>query len=361
LPASHVDRVPRSIVLRTALALVMAGLSGCAPAVPQKSVQPSRDELAAPRRAFHAGDENLLDVRFHPDGRRVATIGHSAKVSRIRIWDIATGDQVRVIEPTVATLLGRIAFSPDGMTLAAGDTNGSVRVWDDETRRERLVLPGHSGTVFHVAFSPDGATLASASDDTTIRLWDARTGRHVHTLQGHSRQVTRLAFSPVGKTLASASSNFGDNVRIWEVATGECLRVLKGHQTQAHAVAFHPDGRQLASASKDGIRLWDPTTGAEQLFIPIPGDAWSLALVYTPDGSRLISSGDGGVVRIWEPATGKIVQAFRADPDRIGGLAVSPDGRTIATVGGDGALKLWDSPIREPDKLSSERGEVPQN
>jgi len=230
----------------------MAGLSGCAADERRESAWP-HEELAAPRLAFRAKGDKFFDVGFHPGGRQVAAIGHGVKVSRLRLWDVATGAEVLVIESTAAVLCGRMAFSPDGTTLAAGDSTGSVRVWDAETGRERLVLPGHRGAVFHVAFSPDGATLASASDDSTIRLWDARTGRHVHTLQGHIRQVARLAFSPDGTSLASSSTDFGDNVRIWEVGTGQCLRVLKGHRMQAHAVAFRPDGRQLASSSKDGI------------------------------------------------------------------------------------------------------------
>ena len=156
-----------------------------------------------------------------------------------------------------------------------------------------------------------------------------------------------MAFSPDGKALASSSSEFGDNVRIWEVGTGKCLRVLKGHQTQVHALAYRPDGRQLASSSKEGIRLWDPASGTENLFIPLPGDVFDIALAYTPDGSRLISADDGGIVQIWDPATGMTVHNFRAAPKAILWLALSPDGRMIATAGDDGSVKLWDWPDRK--------------
>ena len=295
LSALPEDRVPRSRIMTTAWALIMAGLFGCAADVPQGSAGSPRYELAVPRREFRVDGEKFYDVRFHPDGRHLATMGgEAAKESRLRIWEIATGSQVVVSEPTVAIRTGRMAFSPDGTTLAAGDSTGSVRLWNAETGRERLALPGHSGAVFQVAFSPDGTILASASNDCSVRLWVALTGRPINTLQGHARQATRVAFSPDGKVLASSSSEFGDNVRIWEVGTGKCLRVLKGHQTQVHALAYRPDGRQLASSSKEGIRLWDPASGAENLFIPLPGDVFDIALAYTPDGSRLISADDGG-------------------------------------------------------------------
>jgi WD40 repeat protein len=345
-PARPADRVPRPIRAAIAQALVLATLAGCAE-TPEESARP-REDSPEPRLSLRAGGERFLGVAFRPDGRRLVatTTGDRERGSRLRLWDVASGGQVLVIEATAA-ITSRPAFSPDGASLAAGDITGAVRIWDAGTGRERLVLRGHEGPVFAVAVSPDGATLASGGQDSAIRLWDARTGQPLRTLEGHKRQIGRLAFSPDGKALASAGTDFGDNVRTWDVATGRGLRTLKGHVMQAHAAAFRPDGRQLASSSRDGIRLWDPTTGVEQSFLPIAGKVWTIALAYTPDGAQLLSSGGDGVVRLWDSATGTAVREFRADPRGIDDIAVSPDGRWIATAGDDGAVKLWDAPARE--------------
>jgi WD40 repeat protein len=50
-----------------------------------------------------------------------------------------------------------------------------VRIWDAATGRQLRTLRGHSEAVYGVAYSPDGAALASTSYDDTVRIWDAAT------------------------------------------------------------------------------------------------------------------------------------------------------------------------------------------
>jgi hypothetical protein len=70
-----------------------------------------------------------------------------------------------------------VAFNPDGKTLASGNQDGTIELWDVATGKEQATLERHLGFVCSVAFSPDGKTLASGSDDSTIKLWDVTTGK----------------------------------------------------------------------------------------------------------------------------------------------------------------------------------------
>merc|ERR1711935_915237 len=83
-------------------------------------------------------------------------------------------------------------------------------------------MGGHEGNVTAVAFSTDGMRIASGASDKTVRVWNAETGESIFKMEGHEGNVTAVDFSPDGTRIVSAS--IGDfTVRVWNVETGESL------------------------------------------------------------------------------------------------------------------------------------------
>ena len=113
-------------------------------------------------------------LAFAPDGRSLAVAG-SGHIFTVSLWDPSTGERQGGLTDlgTVSTGLrslstapptgeqglavNAVAFSSDGATLAAGCSDGVIRLWDIASGDLRLTFSGHVGAVRRLAFAPMAA------------------------------------------------------------------------------------------------------------------------------------------------------------------------------------------------------------
>jgi WD40 repeat protein len=205
-------------------------------------------------------------VLFTPDGKTL--VGASAAAGLVTLWDVASGKARASFSHFGG--MNMIVVSPDGKTLATGGgrvggrsrsepalgPDGDVRLWDVATGRRLAVLPVPSGRVTRLAFAPDGKTLAAATETTTIMLWDVATASPRATMTWPSGPALYLAFAPDGKTLAAGGAD--EVLRLWDTSSGTLRATLRGHADAIDWVAFAPDGRTVLTASRDAtVKLWD--------------------------------------------------------------------------------------------------------
>lgn len=234
------------------------------------------DVATGRRKRTLKGHTSLVeDVSFSPDGKTLASGGLDGT---IRIWNSETGEQIHAfMENSFANNLAAqsaavsvVTFYSDGVVLASGHKNGSIRLWDIDTGKAIQTFRGHADAVSSISFSPDRKTVASTSKDATARLWDVDTGEQIYALTGYERTTWRVFFYSNGLPLATGfqhlnSHNFDKNIRLWDLRTGQLKKTLTGHTSWVVNIGFSGDGNTLTSLSfDDTVLLWDlrPTINA---------------------------------------------------------------------------------------------------
>ncbi len=226
----------------------------------------------------------------------------------IKFWNIEKGNELKTLSFNSDSPILSLNFNRDGKFLILSTWNGTIQLFDAETRKDLGKLTSAS---IPVAISPDGKILASGSVEDTIKLWDINARRELKTLIGNSSIIKTIEFSPNGNTLASAGLD--KTIKIWDAESGKVLRTLKEHSDYVWAVAFSPNGKVLASGSEDKtIKLWDIESGKElKSFVGHLLRVWAVS--FNKEGKILASISDDKTIKLWDVESGNLINSLDED------------------------------------------------
>jgi WD40 repeat protein len=297
---------------------------------------------------------------------------------------------LRTLRENAESLVTKIAWSPDGSTLAVPTQNGTVELWDVENGNLKREIKARSGVwITSVAWAPDGDHLAVGSGDRRTRIWRTSDGRRQATQSGQTLTLpgNLVAWSPTNAILVTinaqgrcafwnsdswseAPKQLSTNATclsfsvsgILAVGTSEGNILTYGfeggigprmRQPGVRTLAWSPDAKLLAGGSSHGtVCLFDGETGSRRA--ELEGHTRMIrSLSFSSDGTFLASKSEDGTVRIWctdpyaevevlaEPTFNPMV--FGHTNKKASGLAFHPHKAVLATLGNwDRSVRIWD-------------------
>ncbi len=277
-----------------------------------------------------------------PDGRYVLQGGLDGAG---RVFDLGNGSVAALLRPRGLPKAQAeyydggpdfgAAFASDGRHVATVSFDGVARVWDWRARRVVATRP-EVGKV-RLAFSPDGRTLAAGAT-----LWDWRRDR-ARTIGGDAFH-SLVAFAPDGRSVVAVAV-FG-GAAVSDVRTGRTLARLPAPENDdaTQSIAFSADGRRIVRGTSDGVaEVWD-WRRARRLARLRPGGAFAETRFARDAKTVLVGTTDGKIF-VWDWEAGNVSSELRGHRGPVAGLALARDGRLIST-GTDRTIRRWRLPSR---------------
>lgn len=361
---------------------------------PAPRVPSQNPALEAPQLA--EGHEFLVSAAtFLPAGdHRILT---SAGDNTVRLWDLATGSQIRRLDHTgqacamarsddgrwvltggdeqqallwnladpaapaeiltghqfeitaVAMTHGR---DPHAGQLFTGDANGQCWLWkwDQQRWQPSIELSGHlpGCSITAAWFSLDNRTVLTACQDHTVARWDTATGDRLDkSILSHPDGVRAMDVSRDGRLAVTLCLGTGGyQLTLWNLDSSSIVRSQVLSDVMVTSVAFGQDQQHVLAAVTDPRNTtsaawsWDLASGTLGPLWPARANRGSVwAVVPSPDGTRVLTVGDSQA-RLRDARSGELQQTF-SPHGPLNAVGFAPSGDLAVTASSDGSFKIW--------------------
>ncbi|HSK80644.1 MAG TPA: TIR domain-containing protein, partial [Thermoanaerobaculia bacterium] len=273
---------------------------------------------------------------FSPDGSLLAV---GLKTGTIQIWSTSTGSLVQELQRRTGPI-ENITFTPDGKTLVGSGEVGDTALcfWDLETGESRLRV--EVSRICRPVFSPNSRYFLCTTQSEEIEARETVSGKLLGTLA--MKDTPQVSFAMAGSRLVGLPM-FDGKGAILSFPEGKQIKSFEVPASMPGGPKLTADGRRILIVGQDGgIRILDARTG-EPVWESVRRDSSLSLLVASRDGEAMVLVGADRIPRLWrswvDPAFGSLL-GLTSPPFEV---AFSPDGSRIATSGGGAPLLLWDA------------------
>jgi WD40 repeat protein len=290
-------------------------------------------------RLYDQGSGDLLiEKAAHRDWIRALAFAGDTLITgsgdgSVGVWNVSGRELTLVRSIDAGARVRALAASPQADLVVAAGEDATLRAYTGDGAAGEQPIPGGVDWVRAIVMRADRSVIAGC-EDGSIRIWDG----HGLTVLGHGSDTTwSAAFADDQALLGRANGT----VEVRDLASAELTRTLQAGEGRVWSL--DTGAHVAAAACGDGsVRLWSLTAPWTLRLNEDERRTWSVALSRT--GTRLAASSTGGVVRVWDLPSGRMLWERQAHAGRVRSMAFDDSGDLLLTGGGDGVARLWRLP-----------------
>ena len=265
---------------------------------------------------------------FHPHKELI--LANSYKSGQVKVFDFKKKKELFCIKTVGKVLFTK--FSPNGNKFIIIPKEGDVQIRNTVTGTVDCTLKRNGFISFYdCSFSSDGSKLVTASNDSTTRVWNVNTGQQIASCK-HKDAILQSKFNSDGTEVLAMSDK---HVALWDVQDNSLQTNITCKYGFTSASYSYDCKRILTSEDGGDVKIWDKRNGKELVCFKHRGASWyygyvSSAQYFNNDKNVLTASSDGSV-RIWKTSSpdGIIDLVHNKTVDLA---SFSPDSKQVITM-----------------------------
>lgn len=259
--------------------------------------------------------------------------------SNLQIANINTGQSTEI--PTLdyqkLTVVDEI---PNRLKVVTGDVTGSIRVWDVEDLRAEDAIASLHAEIVSIAVSNDGKYVAAGSLEGTIGVWDLQTKERLIENSIGESIILDIAFSSDTDSIIVSAS--GREVLALDIPSGDLIwnAPRSGNDVVALDVD-HGQGKVITATSRGVLKLIDSKTGIVTNSA-ITNSASLRDIVVPRNSNRVLITSRDGSLSVWNLLQFGQITSIPIT-NELDCIAVSRDGTRVAVCSGSPQVHILDS------------------
>ncbi|KAL9663926.1 hypothetical protein QQ045_019320 [Rhodiola kirilowii] len=281
-----------------------------------------------------------FDLDFHPSSSLVAAGLINGELLVYRYTEDSTPQRLLQVQAHTESCRA-LRFINGGLAILTGSPDCSILATDVETGAAITRLENSHEAAINRLVNLTESTIASGDDDGCVKVWDTRQRSCCNTFHVHEEYISDMTFAHDSMKLIATSGD--GTLSVCNLRSSKVQTQSEFSEDELLSVIIMKNGRKVICGTQTGNLLlysWGFFKDCSDRFVDLSPN--SVDALLKLDEDRLIAASENGIISLVNILPNQVIQPIAEHSEYpVERLAFSHDQKYLGSISHDNMLKMW--------------------